>query len=87
MCSYRFVSAFVYDLPFGSDQRFGGGLGGVARRLASGWQVNGILTFQSGYPLLMSQGVEQRQPVQPGAASELDGADATLNDQSRATPS
>ena len=36
--SYRFVSAFVYDLPFGRDQRFGGGLSGplgaIVERLA-----------------------------------------------------
>ena len=52
--------------------------------IASGWQVNGILTFQSGYPLLMSQGVEQRQPVQPGRSVRTGrGTDATLNDQSR----
>ena len=35
--------------------------------------MNGILTFQSGYPLLHDAGLEQRQPVQPGAASDLDG--------------
>ena len=65
--------AFVYDLPFGSDQRFGGGLGGPLGWIASGWQVNGIVTFQSGYPLLMSQGSNNVNLFNPVAAAELDG--------------
>lgn len=82
--SYRFVSAFVYDLPFGCDQRFGGGLSGPLGVIASGWQMNGILTFQSGYPLIMTQGVNNVNLFNPTQRPTWTGADATLNDQTRA---
>jgi hypothetical protein len=82
--SYRFVNAFVYDLPFGANQRFGGGLRGPLGWIVSGWQANGILTFQSGYPLLLSQGSNNVNLFNPVQRPNWSGQDATLNDQSRA---
>ena len=81
---YRLVSAFVYDLPFGANQRFGGGLHGPLGWIASGWQANGILTFQSGYPILVSQGSNNVNLFNPVQRPNWTGQDATLNDQSRA---
>ena len=80
---YRFVSAFVYDLPFGQGQHWGGNSGGVIGALISGWQMNGILTFQSGYPLIFSQGANNVNLFNPTQRPNWTGADATLNDQSR----
>ncbi len=40
----RFVASAVWDLPFGQ------GFTGVARQVVQGWQLNGILTLQSGLP-------------------------------------
>ena len=80
---YRFVSAFVYDLPFGEDKHWGADTGGVLGALISGWQVNGILTFQSGYPLIFSQGANNVNLFNPTQRPNWTGADATLNDQSR----
>lgn len=42
---------FSYELPFGSGKRFAKGLSGGANRLVGGWQLNGILTLLSGFPL------------------------------------
>ena len=81
---YRLVSAFVYDLPFGTDQRFGSGLNGPLGWIVNGWQLNGIITFQSGYPLLMSQATNNTNLFSPVQRPNWTGADATLNDQSRA---
>jgi hypothetical protein len=47
----RLVSSFLYELPFGKGKRFGGGLGAGANHVIGGWSVNGIASFQSGYPL------------------------------------
>ena len=80
---YRFVSAFVYDLPFGKDQHFGTNAEGVAGALISGWQINGIVTFQSGYPLIFSQGANNVNLFNPTQRPNWTGADITLNDQSR----
>ena len=43
--------SFNYELPFGFGKPFANGLTGIADKLASGWQVNGIVTFLSGFPL------------------------------------
>jgi hypothetical protein len=47
---HRFIVSYVLSLPFGQGKRFAN-YGGVAGKLVSGWAVNGIATFQSGYPL------------------------------------
>ncbi len=47
---HRFVSAFNYNLPFGRGLTFGGNWNRVADGVLGGWQVNGILTLQSGLP-------------------------------------
>jgi hypothetical protein len=47
----NFVFSFVYNLPFGAGQRFGGGAGKVPRYLMTGWQVNGIIGAHSGFPV------------------------------------
>jgi hypothetical protein len=49
--AHRFVLGTVYDLPFGRGRRFGSDASGVAQALFGGWQVNGIITYQSGLPL------------------------------------
>ena len=51
---HRLVSSFVYELPFGHGKRFGNNLPKVADVLIGGWQVNGIVTFQSGFPMTIS---------------------------------
>src|ERR1051326_3947261 len=43
--------SFSYELPFGKGKTFGGGLTGVADKLAGGWQLNGIVTLLSGFPV------------------------------------
>ncbi len=48
------VVSYLYHLPIGSGQRFLSNLKGVANGLIGGWGVDGITTYQSGYPLGMS---------------------------------
>jgi hypothetical protein len=38
-------------LPFGNGQRFGGGASGLKEKLIGGWQWNGIVTAQGGFPI------------------------------------
>jgi hypothetical protein len=42
-----FTTHWVYDLPFGKGKKFDTG-NGFVNAVAGGWQVNGILNFQSG---------------------------------------
>lgn len=47
--THVFVQSYLYELPFGPNRRwFRSGLG---RWILGGWQVNGILTAQTGPPL------------------------------------
>ncbi len=48
---HRFVFSGLYELPFGRGRQFGGSMSRLADVLVGGWQVNGIVTIQSGTPL------------------------------------
>lgn len=45
----RFVGNFIYNLPLGQGKRFLSS-GDVTSRVLGGWQVNGIVTVQTGSP-------------------------------------
>jgi hypothetical protein len=50
----RAVVTFNYELPVGRGKTFGSGMNRVADAVAGGWEVSGILTFSSGFPLIPS---------------------------------
>ena len=54
--SQRLVVSYVYDLPFGHGKRYLGGSSGVMGKVVSGWGVNGVTTFQKGFPLPITYG-------------------------------
>ena len=67
---YRLVSSFIWDLPIGSGRRWASGAGGVLNHLIGGWQANGIVTFQSGFPITVRRsgdplGVGTNEAVRP----------------------
>ena len=74
---HRFTSSYTWDLPFGKGKAFGGDVGEGMNRLVGGWQVNGIVTAQSGAPFTVRLGTdavldgnafnEQRPNDLPGA--------------------
>ena len=47
---HRVVVSFVLELPFGKGKRFAN-WGGVAGALVSGWTINGIYQYRTGFPL------------------------------------
>ncbi|MGB7602299.1 MAG: TonB-dependent receptor [Candidatus Sulfotelmatobacter sp.] len=49
--SQRLVVSYVLDLPFGHGKAFASNLTGIANGVVSGWGVDGITTFQRGFPL------------------------------------
>ena len=44
----RWLSGFVYQLPFGRGRKFGANLNRTADAILGGWQTGGILTVESG---------------------------------------
>lgn len=49
--NHRLVTSFVYELPFGRGKKFLGNSSRAADLILGGWQVNGIVTFQDGFPM------------------------------------
>ena len=47
----RLVASYVYELPIGKGRMFLSNLSGIANAVVAGWGVNGVTTFQAGYPL------------------------------------
>ena len=50
----RFVTNYVYQLPFGRGRRFASSTP-VVRDIVAGWQMSGIVQFQIGQPIQISQ--------------------------------
>ncbi len=46
-----YSSSFVYSLPFGRGQRFGGGVNHLMDLLIGGWQLNDIVQLSTGQPI------------------------------------
>ncbi len=49
--THRLVLSGVYELPFGKGRRFGSGARGFGNALFGGWQVQALVTRQSGAPM------------------------------------
>ena len=50
----RLIVSYVYDLPLGSGKKLLGNVTGIADKITSGWGINGISTFQKGFPLTLN---------------------------------
>jgi hypothetical protein len=50
----RLVASYLYQLPVGRGERFLPNLNPVVNQVVGGWGVEGITTFQEGFPLTMS---------------------------------
>ncbi len=52
---HRFVAAYVYELPIGHGKRLDLG-SRWANAIGGGWLLNGVYTFQTGQPIVFSNG-------------------------------
>ncbi|HET7891938.1 MAG TPA: TonB-dependent receptor, partial [Candidatus Sulfotelmatobacter sp.] len=52
----RLVVSYVLDLPFGHGKKYLSGMNGFANGVVSGWGLDGISTFQRGFPVKLSWG-------------------------------
>ena len=48
------TSYATYDLPFGRDRKYGKNMNKVVNAVVGDWQVNGILSLHTGFPLTIS---------------------------------
>jgi len=52
--SQRFVLSYVFELPVGRGRKFGKQWNWAVDAFLGGWQLNGITTFETGQPLLLT---------------------------------
>jgi len=52
--SQRLVISYVLDLPFGHGKRYAAGFSGIADKAVSGWGIDGVTSFQRGFPIKIS---------------------------------
>jgi len=79
----RLVVSYVLDLPFGQGKRYLGNIGEALNNVVGGWGIDGVTTFQRGFPLVLSNGqandavlfgAGSRPNVVPGCGKVLHGA-------------
>jgi hypothetical protein len=52
----RLAISYVLDLPFGQGKKYLSNVGGVVNNLVGGWGLDGVTTFQRGFPLVFQNG-------------------------------
>lgn len=52
----RLVVSYVLDLPFGLNRHYLAHIGGALNRIIGDWGIDGVTTFQRGFPLAFSSG-------------------------------
>jgi hypothetical protein len=69
----------LYELPFGRGKQWLGSITGIADKLVTGWQLNGIVTLLSGFPFTPQIGSNRsgdgdtRNPDRPSLNPALKG--------------
>ncbi|MCI0391542.1 MAG: hypothetical protein MOB07_22600 [Acidobacteria bacterium] len=74
----RLVVGYVYELPFGKGKKLFGDAPRAVNWLIGGWQINGITTFQSGTPLIITQSQNNAGIFSPGQRPNWTGRSARL---------
>jgi len=85
----RLVVSYVLDLPFGQGKKYLSNVSGVLNNVIGGWGIDGVTTFQRGFPLILRNGqandatlfgAGSRPNVVPGCPKSLTaGGKARLN--------
>jgi hypothetical protein len=55
----RLVISYIYDIPIGKGKTILGGVSRPVNEIVGGWGLQGITTFQSGFPVPMSSRVNE----------------------------
>jgi hypothetical protein len=63
----RLVVSYAVDLPFGKGKKLLGGVTGVPAKLVSGWGMDGVTTFQTGFPLFFTTATNTSNSYNTGA--------------------
>jgi hypothetical protein len=65
----RFVTSWLYELPFGRGKQFLSNASGIANQFVGGWQLGGVATVQTGLPFTVYGGAGRPNRVCNGKLS------------------
>ncbi len=75
------VVTYIYELPIGKGKKVGTNLNPVANAIIGGWQVSGVATFKSGFPISITTGDNNTNSFGGSQRPNLSG-DPTLSGKS-----
>ncbi len=67
------VLNYVYSLPFGRGKMFGKGMNPMEDAVAGGWEISGITTVQSGFPMTIGPGTNSNTVFGGNQHAQLTG--------------
>src|SRR5712692_4755383 len=67
-----FVASYVYDLPMGKGKKWGSSMHPVANGILGNWQMGGILSLHTGFPLTI-QDNDRSGTISRGARADRIG--------------
>jgi hypothetical protein len=71
--AHSLVMNYVYELPFGRGKQFGGDMNKVVDAVVGGWQIAGITTVQSGFPMSIGPGTNSESVFGGNQHAQLTG--------------
>lgn len=84
--SQRAVISYTYEFPFGRGKALGKDLPRILDLVVSGWQANGITTFQTGLPIIISGvtnntniGTSSQRALSNGTSAAIDHSGQTTD--------
>jgi hypothetical protein len=75
------VVTYIYELPIGKGKKLGASLNAVADAIVGGWQISGVATFKSGFPIAITTGTNNTNSFGGSQRPNLVG-DPTLSNPS-----
>ena len=66
---HNFIYSFVYALPLGREKAVGANWGPIFHHIAGNWQLSGILTLRTGFPLTIT-GVDRSGTISRGPRAD-----------------
>ena len=67
------VMNYVYELPVGRGKKFGGSTNAITNAVVGGWEVSGITTVQSGFPMAIGSGTSSQTVFGGNQHAQLTG--------------
>ena len=82
---HRLSVSGIFELPFGKGRRFLSGASGITEALLGGWQVQGVYTYQAGFPIPFGNPATGTSFPPTNSDAFYNGGDASLPPDQRST--